>query len=323
MRRSVRNILVLLVCWVSFSTPAFAATDLNPEEHHFLGIWGNMGYYGWLTNSDEAKLLNGMAPAFGFGYRFYHNYFLFQVGAEAQYTWTNYNMPISMLQARMYDTDVPHEEFELTALLYNRQDVYQTVSLNIPVFVGGEKERFYALVGAVVGVNMYGTATTNAVFTSFAAYDNYVGVFGNMPNHYLTTHAVESGKQTFRLGINIAAHLEAGARIDKFNRKTGFNVKKKLYRMYVGGFFNYGIKDIHEKTTTGDQMVIDFSQGAGATIQPAFLSNQMKGKTITPFIVGVKFTVLFELPQKGKSYIYDFKRVETDYIKRGGNQSIQ
>ena len=39
--------------------------------------------------------------------------------------------------------------------------------------------------------------------------------------------------------------------------------------------------------------------------------------------VGIKYTIAFELPQKGKSYIYDSNKVGRDYIKRGGNQSIK
>ena len=53
------------------------------------------------------------------------------------------------------------------------------------------------------------------------------------------------------------------------------------------------------------------------------LCEEMKNGKLNPLTVGVKCAVLFELPKKGKSYYYDYNKVERGYIKRGGNQSIQ
>jgi hypothetical protein len=39
--------------------------------------------------------------------------------------------------------------------------------------------------------------------------------------------------------------------------------------------------------------------------------------------VGIKFTVAFEMPKHGKSYIYDYQKNNRLDIKRGGNQGIK
>ena len=314
---------MILVCRALGSMPVYSATSLNPEEHHFIALWGTMAYHGLMTDAQEAKLLSGFSPSLGVGYRFHLNNFIMQVGAEAQYSWNTHPMPTIVQEQTMYDADLNQEEFKLIATLFDRKDVYHLVSVNIPVLFGYERERFYALAGAEAGLQVYGVATSTALLTSTGEYERYIGLFENMPNHGLLTHPVESGKKQYSTGLNLLLHLEAGARVDRYSRKKGFHVKPHMHRMYVGAFAQYGVLDIHGNKPLGDQMALDFTSGVSANILPVLISNQTAGKTVHPFTVGVKFTALLELPQKGKSYIYDYNRVSTNYRKRGGNQSIQ
>lgn len=322
MRRYARVIWVLIIGLVIEMSPAYAASKLNPNDRHMLGFWGSLGYSGLLHNRTESKIPSGVAPAIGVGYRYSHNNFIFQTGLEGQYAWMTCVMPLEIYQQRMVDSDINHEPFMMTAAISDRKEVYQTANVQLPLYVGYERGYFYALAGVTAGLNVYGTASSKGTLDTRAEYERLIGVMEEMPNHGLTRIDVNSGSKTFHTNINVMAHVEIGGRLDKFYQKTGFRAKRHTHRLYLAAFADYGVLNVHQNTSAGELIELDFTEGVNATVTPLLISNQMLGKRINPLVAGVKFTVMFELPKHGKSYIYDYYKVTNGYIKRGGNQSI-
>ena len=58
-------------------------------------------------------------------------------------------------------------------------------------------------------------------------------------------------------------------------------------------------------------------------IQPLLVSSMSDNAVFRNMNIGIKYTVAFELPQHGKSYIYDYNKPGRGGIKRGGNQGIK
>lgn len=300
-----------------------AATKLNPEQYHFVDFWGSLGYSAMLHNMPDAKIPSGVSPVIGVGYRYFRNNFIIQTGIEGRYVWMKSVMEEVVLQERMYDSDVNKEPFTMNVQLNNRKDIYRTASVSIPFYLGYEKNRFYFLAGVAANMGVYGKAESSSDLMTKAQYDRYIGLFEGMPNHGLSNLQVQSGRMNYGTAFDLMVHGEIGARVDEFSNKTGFKRKKHTYRMYLGAFVDCGVLSINSQPAVGDQLTMDFTHGVNAAIVPLLLSNQMSNRRLNNLIVGVKYTIAFELPQRGKSYIYDYDRVEHHYRIRGGNQTIR
>lgn len=312
-----------MVCKLMGGMSLFAATTLTPETHHSLGFWGSLGYYGMHHNAQSPKLISGATPSLGVGYRYFHNNFIFQTGIEGQFMYSGFSLPKQEIEQMMVDADDNREPFLMKITLSNLNDRYKQLSVNVPLYAGYEKNHLYILAGIAASVRLLGTATAQSVLSTKGEYDRFIGEFEQMPNHGLSTVSVKSEKFAMKTNLNVLLHFEAGGRLDKFRTKKGYYANTHSYRLYLGGFIDYGLLNGRESSYLGDQMTLDFTQGVQAKMVPLLLSNQMQGKSLHPFTVGVKLTVLFELKESGKSFIYDYKKVDRGYRKRGGTQIIE
>ena len=304
-------------------SPAYAASKLTPDERHSFGVWGSFGYSGLLHNKKGSKIPNGVAPAVGVGYRFFRNNFIFQTGVEGQFAWMTCKMPLEIHQQRMVDSDINREPFLMTATVSDRREIYKTLSMQVPLYVGYEKGNLYALAGLTVGLNLYGSASSEGTLTTHAEYERLIGIMERMPNHGLALIDVTSGTQSFHTNINASVHVELGGRLDLLGSKKGYKPDNHRHRLYLGGFLDFGFLNVHQNSAKGDLVKLDFTQGVNATFTPLLMSTQMLNKRVNQVVLGIKFTAMFELPKHGKSYIYDYNDINSGYIKRGGNQSIK
>ena len=323
MRKYAYILLLTIMCLVGDILPVYAVSKLNPENKHMIGVTGGLGYYGLLNNMEGSKVPMGVSPSIGFAYRYYHNGFILQTGLDGYYNWSTTVFPKIVETQRMLDADWNNEPFRMTATLTDRKDVYQTMSINIPFYLGYEKEKFYFLAGASVGIHVTGSAYTSAHLSTAADYERFIGLFELMPNHGLLEQDVESKKMSLSLNPNIMLHAEIGGRVDNFNNSTGFRRRVHNYRIYVAGFVDYGVLNSHKNENVGDQLHLEFDNGVHATMVPMMLSSQMLNAAVHPLMVGIKVTALFNMPQPGKSFIYDYHTTENHYRKRGGNQSMK
>ena len=123
--------------------------------------------------------------------------------------------------------------------------------------------------------------------------------------------------------VNLMVHAEIGVRLDRIE-ETGFKVKPHNYRIYLGAFAEYGVLNTHYGNSTTPMVAFDYSRGVNATLTPFMLSSESAGAQLHPLTAGIKLTMMFKLPERGKSYNYDSKDQKPGgFRKRGGNQSLQ
>ena len=314
---------IIIVCVLAWSIGVSAFTALTPETYHFISLHGDAGYSALLHTIAGQKPAAGMNANIGVDYRLFHNNFLFSAGIESMYELNANQLDALDVSIPMKDTE--GDLFDMHVMVNKSRDLTHMVNLNIPLLVGGEWGRFYFLVGPKVSLNMYGSTSSRAQVTTYGEYDRYYDDFYDMLNHqFVTGQAMKSGTKPLQWNTQIMAHLEIGGRIGHMFKYKQFRINPDKVRMFLAAYVDFGLLNLH--VNKGGSPIFEYSetnQGVQFYIQPLLVSSMSDGATFRNLNVGIKYTVAFELPKKGKSYIYDYKKYERPHIKRGGNQGIK
>lgn len=317
--------LVFIVCIIALPcVTAGAYTALSPDVTHFVSMHVDAGYSSLLHTIPGQKAAMGVSTCFGLDYRLNYNNFLFSVGAEGMYELNanlldEMNVPISMI-------DTEDDLFDMHVFVEKSRDITHMANVNIPILFGGEWQRFYFLVGPKISLNLYGTTSSTALVTTYGEYDRYYDDFYDMPNHQFASGQPMSSEllPLKWASMNIMAHVEIGGRVGHMFKHRQFRLNPDKVRMYLAGYVDLGLLNIH--TDTGGAPLFDYretDQGVQFYIQPLLVSSMSDGAVFRNLNVGIKYTIAFEMPKHGKSYIYDYDKVDRDYRKRGGNQTIR
>jgi hypothetical protein len=305
------------------SISAGAYTKLAPDSRSFISLHGDLGYSALLNSIEGQQASNGVDARIGIDFRMQYNRFIFSVGAEGMYAlYTNH---MNKLDVSIPMKDTESDIFNMHVLLNKSRDNAHMVNLNVPLLVGMEWRRVYFMVGPKISLNLYGKTSSSAEITTYGEYERYYSDFYDMPNHqFYSGRKMSSLQMNLDWNLNVMVHAEVGARVGHISKYTGFRHNPDRIRMYVALFMDCGVLDVHQKGK-GEPMFgyRETSDGVQFYIQPLMKSDIADQSAFRNLSVGVKFTVAFELPKKGKSYYYDYNKVDRGYIKRGGNQSIQ
>lgn len=311
------------MCFTFSCLCASAFSKLSPETTHFISLHGDLGYSALLNTIPGQQHAPGLNTNIGADYRLFHNNFLFSVGLEGMYD-LNANMLDEHDESiRMRDTE--GDIFNMHVHVDKSRDLTHMVNLNLPLLFGGEWGRFYFLMGPKLSLNLYGSTSSTALVTTYGEYEQYYDDFYDMPNHqFASGQPMSSGLLPLGWNMQILAHLEVGGRVGHMYRHQQFRLNPDKVRMYVAAYVDFGLLNLH--SNSGGAPIFEYretDQGVQFYIQPLLRSSLADGATFRNFNIGVKYTIAFEMPKHGKSYIYDSKKVDRDYRKRGGNQSIR
>ena len=302
---------------------ASAQTKLSPDVTHFVSLHVDAGYSSLLHNIAGQKPAAGAAGMFGVDYRLNYNNFLFSVGAEGMYELNANQLDKLDVSIPMIDTE--GDLFDMHVLVDKSRDLSHMANVNIPILVGGEWKRFYFMVGPKLSLNLYGATSSTALVTTYGEYERYYDDFYNMPNHqFVTAQPMTSGVLPMKWNMGIMAHLEVGGRIGHMYKHRQFRLNPDQVRMFLAGFVDFGVLNIHG--STGNAPLFDYretDQGVQFYIEPLLVSSMSDGAVFRNLNIGIKYTIAFEMPKHGKSFIYDYDKVDRDYRKRGGNQTIR
>lgn len=297
MKTKITLLIVLLSLYV-VDTKAY--TRLNPELHHFFSADVALGYASLLNNSEQVETGSGVAAHIGVGYRVLYNRFLFATGAELYYMYNAYSMSAAMLNLKMVDTEA--DPFTLHVDATAGRDWVSALNLNIPLFMGMEYRRFYFLAGPKLCINIANQMQAQATAITTATYDKYIEDFEDMPNHMLGQYDLSSGNQRAPWNIDVMAHVEIGGRIGSFSFDKGGDIVHPKHRIYLAAYMDYGLLNLNQ-VTVGDAR-IGYEQPSGQALRlyltPALMSKDIVGAWVRQLSVGIKATVLLELPKRDK-----------------------
>jgi len=302
---------------------ARAYTPLSPEVTNFVSLHGDAGYSSLLHTISGQKPAVGMNANIGLDYRLLYNSFLFSVGVEGMYE-LNANL-LDGLDRSLQMVDTEGDLFEMHVLVNKSRDLTHMVNVNVPLLFGGEWGRFYFLVGPKVSLNLYGSTSSSARVTTYGEYDKYYDDFYEMPNHqFVNDQYMSSESMPLKWNLNVMAHLEIGGRVNHMYKHKQFRLNPDKVRMFVAGYVDFGLLNIHSGSEGGNLFGYrETDHGVEFYIQPLLSSSLADNAVFRNMNIGVKYTIAFELPKHGKSYIYDYNKSGRTPIKRGGNQGIK
>lgn len=313
----------IIVCALVWSMGMSAFTALTPETYHFVSLHGDAGYSALLHTVSGMRPSAGVNTNLGVDYRLFHNNFIFSAGLEGMYELNINSMDELDVEIPMLDTE--GQLFDMHVHVDKSRDLAHMLNLNIPLLFGGEWGRFYFMVGPKISLNLYGAASSRAEVTTYGEYDKYYDDFYDMPNHqFASDQYMGSATLPMKWNFNIMAHLEIGGRVGHMFKYKQFRLNPDKIRMYLAAYADFGLLDVH--VASGGAPLFEYrdtDKGVQFYVQPFMKSNIADNAVFRNLNIGIKYTIAFEMPKKGKSYIYDYKKYDRPRIKRGGNQGIK
>jgi len=295
-----KYIFIIVLLFGVLVPKGWSVNGFSLDAFHFVSVWGDIGYASLLNKSDMVKPWLGFSPSVGVGYRYVYKGFIVQVGIEGQYAYQTSRVDDWSTSLPMLDTE--GDPFDLLLTMKKYRDVTQAVHLKLPVSVGYEYKKFYFMVGASAGMNVWTSAKASSKVDAKGQYADFIDPFEDMPNHQLQNNQ-DVKSSSYRVKWNnpsVNIHGEIGGRLDKFTSETGFDEYAHKYRIYLAAFFDYGLLNIHSNTS--DYSIFRYYQNPGQPlsyeVMPMMMSKQMNNVAINPLVVGIKATVLLQLPGK-------------------------
>ena len=285
-----------------------SAIARNTQVKHLMGISVEAGEWSLLPGESNLKSSLGGAGSVGFVYDLQAGHFLFDLGVGCTYGQTIFNVP-QWSHTFSDQTDSEGDMFDYVCQVNKRTDAYSNLAIKVPVLLGGQWGRFYVLAGVKFGFNALTKADMTASLSAYGQYFQYVNgqkvymfdrFFDEPPytdEFFANRELVRSTKTSFN--INLDASVEIGARLGFMTDHTGFDVPKSKVQYRLAVFADYGVLDLH-KAQNNNSVDIN-SQNVGgseeALLMHDILSTANVASIINNLLVGIKFTVLFELPK--------------------------
>lgn len=285
----------ILALLLSMTQVLGAFTRLTPESYHFFVVEGSLGYASLTNSSSSLRSGNGAAANLGIGYRVYHNHFLFSTGLQGYYLYNVHSM--QDVSCEFDEVDNEGDAYHMVVDASNGTDVCNAVSLNLPVLFGAEYRRFYFLMGPTLSYNLWGNATASASLSEKAQYVEFEGVVENMTGRFENQTVTQT--ERIEWNIDLMAHFEIGMRLGDLSFQTGADVPKPKQRYYIAVYVDYGLLNLRSAQSLGSRL---WYEGTGFDktyhLTPAVMSTELRQAEIHQYSVGIKATVLLELPRR-------------------------
>lgn len=287
-----RILLLMMSAFVFLQINAGA----NDRVKHYISLWGAGEYVG-LNDSITTPGIGGGAFV-GVGYELQYKHLLFTVGLEGNYLFTRNKIADFTADVPMCDTE--GDDFTGKHSFSNFKNDCQSVNFNIPIMLGAQYGSFYFLAGVKPIVNFYGKTSASTNLSLSADYEKFIGEFSRMDNHSLGDYYLENKDQNIKFNFNANAVLELGYLFDPVLSETGYDVKVSKIKYRIGIFGEYGALNIHKNVSNGPlwEPVGGGSVAPSYDLVPLYISENAKDLKVHNFSVGVKFTVLFQMPEK-------------------------
>ena len=304
---------------------AAVSTVASAQVTHFIGGWVQGGEYSLFSNVDRTALnlrpSLGGGVGIGFNYELRAGHFLLDAGVGTNTGWTRFNVPD-------HEVTIPNQidrngdRFDYVYTLNHRKDAYWNSSLQVPLMVGGQWKKFYFLVGG-----KFDWAYRTLTYTKAAI--NTAGVYKTFPPKTETNDQMHGFVTNFPWVMmdtimkpfepNVTLSMEIGMRLGEVFEGRGFDIPDPKVQYRLALFADFGLLDIHHKpmnpgtegllwTVPDKYSDMPFtpygihSQDVMHSREAANAGKVKEGETPTArfnsFMVGVKFTILFRLPQK-------------------------
>lgn len=300
---------------------------VSAKVNNYVGGYANLGEWSMLPSGSKYTGSLGVAGGVGFVYElragetYSPTRFLFDVGVGAWGGMTSFLQTVDMTATLPNQEDLQHQRFDYVYELRGRQDRYNNIAAQVPLMIGVQHRRFYMLVGAKLNASFWTKTQTMAVLNTYGDYTRYgYGIFRNMREYqFFENKAVQGGVKT-SLNLDVDLSFEIGGRIGGVvTDAVGYDVPKNRLEYRLAAFVDYGLFDLHNQGTKQmletpslydiDPASPDYIYESESMIRPdRLVMNDIMSTTnfaaaVKNLMVGIKFTVLFQLPEPGQCVI--------------------
>ena len=302
-------------------------SPMQAKVNSYVGLSVQAGEWSLMPSGSKYSPSIGVAGGLGFQYELQAGQnasptrFLFDIGVGAVGGLTAYQQQSNQTVIRYEQLDRQGELFDYVYNVQNRKDKYNDMAVNVPLMVGMQHKRFYFLAGAKVYAHIWTQTKSTATVETYGHYGYGVGgatYIGNSQDANLRGIPEEqffdgiqkssSVKTSFNLDVDLS--LEVGCRLGEIYYGKGYDVPKRKTEYRLAAFVDYGLLDLHTKKMN-DALIAPRSYDntpAGyktTTMVDGLVLNDIMSTAgfaskVSNLFVGVKFTVLFQLPEEKK-----------------------
>jgi outer membrane protein OmpA-like peptidoglycan-associated protein len=291
----------LLKITTFFTVLILSNQTLSAQRKHYIDLWGGAGYSSVFHGIDNSTAAGGFGYKVGLGYHFEYNSFMLQLGGEFQ----GFNS-ITKLNSYAEDRLVPYPYIAGYDIAYHYtltgyKEKHSLGYVNFPLKLGFKfLERYYALAGVGVGVNLFGNYRSSTALDITATDPVFIEDWQNMPTHALDSKMLtNNGKLDF--GLSVSPGLEVGVILDEWiyanqirNRRESKDAKQPPYSFRIGLFVDYDLANLN-RSAADKELLTDLNPDM--KLNSLLASSLADGKHVGSLLVGVKFTVSFKVAE--------------------------
>ena len=325
---------------------------VSADIKHYIGAqinggeWSLWDFAGPIGND----LSYGAAGALGFNYEmqvgptYGQTRFLLNVGVSAQAGLTVFTPKRDVPPYKLNNqTDGQGDQFNYVYSFSNRYDRYNKLVAQVPILIGVQHKRFYMLAGVKIGYSALGTYKSQGQLTTYGEYPQFIDPITKFPvtQFYDQPHTLSKDGKSVINPISLDATMEMGGRIGFLTSDVGYDVPKRVieYRLAVFadyGLFGYAKWGLNEAAF----MVPDGTTYSETTDMRSVVAIQdiLSSKDYIPsntkhnvnvgdhighnLMLGLKFTVLFLMPDKGKCVLCNDNYNNSNRRSSGGRRRV-
>lgn len=299
----IAAVFALILCFL----PLKAQKAQRYDNKYYMSLWGALGYANLLHNVPGTTPLGGVGGLFGAGFEYNHKRFILTFGAEFDYKNTTTRIKdfypeyktglhhelgeVIMINDKPVAYGVLDTEGDPFVMLFDfskYKENYHTMYVNFPLLMGGQFKTFYFLAGGKFGLFFGRESYTKTSYRTAGDYAKFIDIFENMPDHFFNDYTSKR-KNDVKFGFNVVASMEMG--------KVFYPRKSKVhYRL--AAFADYGVLNIHKNNILGPLVKFKPDMAHVVELTSSLSAERSRDKHVNPLLVGVKFTVLFDLGNK-------------------------
>ena len=307
--------------WVLLFALLLSST-MQARVDNYVGAYAHLGEWSLMPSNSSYGTSFGVAGGAGFLYElqvgptYGQTRFLLDLGVGVQGGQTAFkqggNDQVELLNQR----DLQGDAFDYIYEINNRHDNYDNMAVQVPLMIGVQHRKFYMLAGVKLYANVLTKANTTAEITTYGRYQD-IPELRNMPDYQFFNNVPLSGSTNTSLNFDVDAAFEIGGRFGIVNDAVGYDVPKRKIEYRLAAFVDYGLLDVHTGGTNAGFIapkVYDCNASSDTYVYQTtsmidnlqvndIMSTTNFADKVNNFMIGLKFTVLFQLPQPGQCVI--------------------
>lgn len=282
-------------------------TSQYAGQHHLVGLYVDGAYSSFLHHSPVSDLRpGGWGTGAGLVYEYQNTRFYLQTGVGVRWQ----DVYTSVADTVFYRYQVPDAQsgidgvfMDLQYDFHNRTDRTRNLSVQVPLLFGVNFSGGYCMAGVKLNYALIGDTRINALGTTRARYDRYMGTWEEMDNHgYRKDVPLSRMGARVPYKFDVMASAEVGYEFTAGMFRQSFHPSSQGdVRFRIGAFVDCGMLSITPAATDRllyqipDNALFDFPD---YQLNHVFTTDAAQGLSLHNFFVGLRFTVLYSFQGK-------------------------